>query len=614
MFHKYRILFASLLLFVLFFQMNAAIAAGPNEPAPNPRGSSLASVMSQLVSSLIKVLTEAVAAISEQLSKIQQVAGQKDDQPAKPDKIPFDDNSPAAAVTDGGQAEPAPVAPADSGAVDETPDVGKGPEEAIDEDVNEAIEVENENEEFQEKLEALKNQVVEFTEGSAERYSENLPDPNANYSAQNMVDAEAIVKNLRGLLDHISVDRPKKSQWLGKKTTGIQAFSMVYKISFDDFAMRLSTVYKHTYDSNLSWSQGYNMCHLDDSKNKLSRNSISYIDNCNTIFNKGVPEFIELLNKFMQKSIDDQVLCGYPDFYDEQMATVLHTAWNGDSSVWYTIKTVSNYRNNKKSLENRLKFWNSLSQDTSYFKKFLDKAGIKGVSGFKNLLNGVAYVITSFENRMKAEDQEAAKADGEENAKIEDDSEGSKGTGEGETSPEEGKGTGEASSDETKPENALDVTTEKPKEVRLRAADATNHVPSSYGETHKIRVRMIVLELIFTPHNLNLPKVVANRGDWREFDVDVTIAIKKEDNVTTIFYPTMVDSGRKDYEMIGDNTMIRENVKTSIALSDDGKNLIQEISDRNCRVTLSNGTRTIYNNTHVYDKSGKIKTIPIPGM
>ena len=112
------------------------------------------------------------------------------------------------------------------------------------------------------------------------------------------------------------------------------------------------------------------------------------------------------------------------------------------------------------------------------------------------------------------------------------------------------------------------------------------------------------------------PKVWYSKQDWKEADVAVKIAVKKDGNTTTIFYPEAVNSGKKASEMVNGTMVVRRNILTSIGLSSDGKSLVQEVSNRVASVEMwsEQPKRRIFNESFTYGKSGVINTVPIPGL
>ena len=259
---------------------------------------------------------------------------------------------------------------------------------------------------------AIQKHVIERVEDAIEQFNDNIPDTEAEIGLARSLKANKILSSLREDLRKAEVPIVDPETGELKTVSGMQVFKQVYGANYATFIAGINPAYNSTYGTLHRWTLLDQMIEVRPAGSNMSCSSLMDLEYLNEFFNdKRNLLLVSLIYRFMQKSIDNKSLCGYPDFFNAQAALVLNTAWNSHSLVWNSARDKVGYEKNRKLLLEYYKFWTARDTSKEYFKIFLKNAGIAGVDGFKNILKMVKALIGSYEDSLK-DDQATAAADG----------------------------------------------------------------------------------------------------------------------------------------------------------------------------------------------------------
>ncbi|MEW6708650.1 MAG: hypothetical protein AB1403_02415 [Candidatus Riflebacteria bacterium] len=550
-------------LLLLFFCFSTGIA--PLFAAEQTGTSSLSGILqtfATLVTNLIKAINETLAQLDNYVKNL--------DKPAEP-------TSDSTSTTTEEQSEEAAGKPETEPA--ETP---VEPEPVVAEesdDFQEEASVSDVSEKDQDLYEQFKDLVNTRIEKAIDEFLKNLPESEAEISSFRHQKANKIIKDLKNDLKKMSIQFTDEETGKKKKISGIDAFKDVYSCTFVEFHARIGRAYTSTYGFFMRWTLMDNMVEVSPDGKTPSTSSLMDIEDEFEKYSGGNSALNGLLFKFMQKAIDSKELCGYPDFYIEQAATVLHTAWNAHGKVWNSIKNRNDYNKYRELIRKFYSFWIARDVNKPYFDTFLKKAGIDGVTGFRNVLNSIKRLLDSFEDSMV-----------EVNAETKDESESSSDDGKEETASKE-------------------EVTEEELPVKI-IVDKDGIYASADKFTEEIEYPYI--ELTFNADEIKkewplMKKPLSEK--WLTTPHNIQVSFVKTDKELLVVLPQKGDKLEiKENEQIGDLLYVRKPVGLRFTLTLDQKMIYVTPREQQVevRVSVDRPAKGAMRHTPVYNKKHKV--------
>ncbi|MFZ5951955.1 MAG: hypothetical protein ACOYXC_14705 [Candidatus Rifleibacteriota bacterium] len=559
-------------LLLLFFCFSTGIA--PLFAAEQTGTSSLSGILqtfATLVTNLIKAINETLAQLDNYVKSLEK--------PAEPPTVSISTTTEEQSEAAKEEAITEEVADKPETESAETP---VEPEPVVAEesdDFHEEASVSDVSEKDQDLYEQFKDLVNTRIEQAIDEFLKNLPESEAEISSFRHQKANKIIKDLKNDLKKMSIQFTDEETGKKKKISGINAFKDVYSCTFAEFHARLGRAYTSTYGFFMRWTLMDNMVEISPDGKTPSTSSLMDIEDEFEKYSGGNSALNDLQYKFMQKAIDTKELCGHPDFYIEQAATVLHTAWNAHGKVWNSIKNRNDYNKYRKLIRKFYSFWIARDVNKPYFDTFLKKAGIDGVTGFRNVLNSIKRLLDSFEDSMV-----------EVNAETK-----------GESEPSSDDGKEESTSKEESNEEELPVKIIVDKDGIYASADKfTEEIEYPY------------IELTFNADEIKkewplMKKPLSEK--WLTTPHNIQVSFVKTDKEILVVLPKKGDKLEiKENEQIGELLYVRKPVGLRFTLTLDQKMIYVTPREQQVevRVSIDRPAKGVMRRTPVYNKKHKV--------
>ncbi|MFZ5951977.1 MAG: hypothetical protein ACOYXC_14815 [Candidatus Rifleibacteriota bacterium] len=426
------------------------------------------------------------------------------------------------------------------------------------------------------------DEIKELVDRAGENFNDGLPETEAEISLEAFSKSKSIVealkKDLNKMKGKIDEDSPA--------INGTQAFAEVYGCQFSRFSEVLMRSYDNTYGQPQKWySSSQNRWNLKKNMIKVIPGqgtfppvlkSVAAIDSFTTIF-ISEPEIAELVFRFMQKAIDKKILCGYPDFHDEQCSEVLTVAWNEHSKFWSKIRKIEDYEANREILQNYISFWRSIGNPV-YLQKFIEKAEIKNYKAFKRIVKSAGKVIDKFEEKCKKMQKNADDAIAE-NPPANDSEIVATAPG--------------LIGEEPKPQKF------KPNKVIIVVNEGNQYSPEAYSETY---IYFSYLELTFDAYDLANLYPTAKKPineEWKKEWFRVELGFQRSGDDLLVLVPGNLTPFREAQSKSGSYYYVRRTYDLNFKVSSNKKEIFFECADDSIQVMLQNNLgKVLYNKTH----------------
>lgn len=409
-------------------------------------------------------------------------------------------------------------------------------------------------------FEEAEEMVRQRVEQAAIAFNENIPVSVDEISDFKRLKARKLIAALQKSLSKIKAVNDND-----EPINGLTIFSQIYGCSFSSFQEELLISYDYTNSPSDRWWYHENYMKLvpDGADKPPTLDSLKKIEASYQFFKQDLP-IVDLVYKFMQKSIDYGSLCGYPPNYISDAALVLHFAWINHSVEWKEIKDIESYRRSQEWVRQALSFWfTTYDRKKEYFTEFLRIAQIQDAEAFHQILLNVYNLTLQFDKKL-AEVQEQALAE-----------------------------TSTASAPQQVQPEKQKLTT------RLVVNRNNEYRPQAYGSTS---FYYSYLELVFDANELAASWPTTKRPlreQWHKKWFRLEIGFARVGDEILVLIPERIRPYSDPTERSGRNFYVRNTYDLTFSLSSNGKQVYVKSSADPVRVVVNTTLGgQVYNRTH----------------